>query len=151
MNPKMLFQAYWLHNSGDLVPVETIHIAEVIKNPLRFGYPREQIEVIYSELNEPLGHEGKAREQIMIDLIKNHGWIRVRFKPGKDLWVVELSRLTDGIKLLLNRFFCDLNVSGTRPNADIRITELFAGEMIVHHNFSLKEYQQLTIVLEPAV
>jgi hypothetical protein len=36
----MKFNAYWLHQDGEVIPVETLHIAEIIKTPERFKYSR---------------------------------------------------------------------------------------------------------------
>ena len=81
---------YWFHENGEILPVETSHFTEVVKNPERFGYTRVQIEECYLRYNEPMWIEGKARAEIMNDLIRNHGWIRGKYKPSEDLWVIEL-------------------------------------------------------------
>ena len=58
----MTCKAYWLHITGDIIPVPVTHIAVVISHPEQFGYTRERIEAEYSACKEPIGHEGKARQ-----------------------------------------------------------------------------------------
>jgi len=134
----MNYKAYWIHVNGEIIPVPTIHIAVVISNPGHFGYTRERIEAEYSLCNEPVGHEGKARQAIMGDLIRNHGWIRVRYTPRYDSWVVELNTLTDSARLILERFFSNREIIDTFHNATVRITEFSSAEGVVrHHNTSV--------------
>ena len=131
-------KAYWIHVNGEVIPAPTIHIAVVISNPEQFGYTRERIEAEYSVCNEPVGHEGKARQAIMGDLIRNHGWIRVRYTPRYDSWVVELNTLTVSVRLLLARFFSNPEIIGAAHNATVRITEFSSAEGVVrHHNTSV--------------
>lgn len=88
----MNFKAYWINIGSEIVPVQSTHIAEVIKAPFRFGYTRERIDAEYAKFQEPIGHEGKARQLIMADLIRNHGWIRLRYTPKYDSWVNLIQR-----------------------------------------------------------
>ena len=100
----MKFNAYWL-NKNSIIPVPNIHIDVVIQNPEKFGYTEDKLREIFKEFNEPYGHEGKAREQIMLNLIQNKGWIRVRYNPRQDKWMVELNKLTSRIKDEVWQFF----------------------------------------------
>lgn len=120
----MHYKAYWIHAGGEIIPVLTTHIAEVIKTPELFGYTRERIETIYASLKEPIGHEGKARQIIMMDIIQNHGWIRLRYTPRSDSWVVETKCLTGEIRQLLHLFFRSPDVVSKHPHSILRITEL---------------------------
>jgi hypothetical protein len=70
-------RAHWISPAGEVLPVQRKHINEVITNPSRFGMSREQIEEVYARHHEPLGLEGKAREEIIVTLV-DRGWIRVR-------------------------------------------------------------------------
>lgn len=129
----MKHTAFWLHYDGEVIPVETIHIATVIRVPEKFGYTFERIKEIYSKYGEPIGHEGRARHEIMSDIIRNYGWIRIRYRPRNDVWVVELHSLTDDIMEFIIRFLNQPEVMGQHPHADIRINELFR-ESERHHN-----------------
>ena len=134
--------AYWLHTTGAVIEVPTIHIAEVIKNPARFGCTPEQIIASYRRHNEPVGHEGKARQEIMADLIRFNGWIRLRYTPATDFWVVELNSLTDELRLLLRSFFSDQAITGRHPQADICIIELSGIGMSAQHRTSVSNLTQ---------
>ena len=86
-------KAYWISPSGEVIDCATTHISEVINKPEQFGLTREGIEELYKQYDEPLGHEGKAREEIMLDLIKK-GWTRIRWVPSKYSWTVQIADLT---------------------------------------------------------
>jgi hypothetical protein len=129
----MKYKAYWLHEKGDVVPVETIHIAEVIKDPERFGYSRERIEAQYAKYHEPIGHEGRAREKIMIELIRDNGWVRARYQPHKDTWTIELHSLNDALRELIPAFFRRPEVQSKHQHSDIKITELFRPDGMKKH------------------
>ena len=70
-------RAFWISPQGTIFPVTRSHINEVITNPERFGLTRGGIEAVYRKHKEPLGWEGKAREEIIKGLIVE-GWIRIR-------------------------------------------------------------------------
>jgi hypothetical protein len=53
----------------------------MIKEPKTFGTTIEKIRELFKKHGEPLGHEGKAREEIMIAAMKR-GWIRTRNVRG---------------------------------------------------------------------
>ena len=95
-------------------------------------YTRECIKDEYASFNEPLGHEGKARQAIMMDIIRNNGWIRVRYTPRTDTWVVELKTLTREIGKLLNQFFNKVEIVCNHPSSSIRITELNSTDDMRH-------------------
>lgn len=89
-------QAYWISRSGELIDVGKTHIDAVIKNPKKFGYTDEKIKDIYDKYNEKIGQEGKAREEIIVDLI-GHGWVRVR-RYRNEGYSVNISRMTKKMK-----------------------------------------------------
>lgn len=130
----MTCKAYWLHTSGEIILVLTTHIAVVISYPEQFSYTRERIEAEYTASNEPLGHEGKARQTIMADLIRNHGWIRVRYSPRYYSWVVEVNMLSALVRQTLVRFFCLPEIIGASRHARVKIAELCSveGQVLQH-------------------
>ena len=71
--------AFWLSPTGEVSKTThgMYHIGDVITNPEKFGMNREDIESLYDEEGEPIGQEGKARDSIMVQLLKE-GWIRIR-------------------------------------------------------------------------
>jgi len=88
--------AYFISPYGDIIQTDTSHIATIIKNPSKFGYTKEQIQSIYDKYNEKLNVEGKAREEILKDLMSN-GWIRIRRYPNK-FWSVQVPVINKKVK-----------------------------------------------------
>jgi hypothetical protein len=125
--------AYWLNGDGETLPVTTTHIAEVVRLPSKFGYSLAQIEAEYLSYKEPIGFEGKARHMIMANLIINNGWIRIRYKPRNDLWVVELKALNRKVKLLLIDFFGKSEIVGNYNLSSVQITELCGNQKRINY------------------
>ncbi|MBI5805806.1 hypothetical protein HZA73_07150 [candidate division TA06 bacterium] len=87
----MKYEAYWISPRGRIIPVTgqvVTHIRAVIKNPARFGLSREAILEAYKRHREPLGLEGKARQEIMAGLLRK-GWIRLRYVPRGQYFTVQ--------------------------------------------------------------
>lgn len=99
----MRIEAYWISPAGDSMPVETIHIAAVIKDPERFGITSGYINGIYNEENEEVGVEGRARERIIIHLV-GRGWIRARYYPRKGSWTVNVRLMDERVSTVLRRW-----------------------------------------------
>ena len=102
--------AYWISPKGEIVEVRQTHIQTIISNPETFGLTREQIEAKYKEFGETVGVEGKAREEIMVDLIKS-GWVRIRRYPNK-FWSINVPKLSKKIKDYLFDWADKLTSSG---------------------------------------
>lgn len=90
-------EGYWIAPSGEIITIKGTHIDEIIENPNKFFLTRDKIEDVYRLHKEPLGLEGKAREEIMTDIIKR-GWLRVRFMPKADSFTIQLSKLNKKAK-----------------------------------------------------
>lgn len=89
--------AMWISPRGEILAKQnTNHIAMVIENPQKFGLTKEYVEEKYKEYGEPLGVEGKAREEIIRELVKN-GWIRIRRYTNK-FWSITINKLTKKVK-----------------------------------------------------
>ena len=80
--------AFFISPRGQILFVKTNHIGTVIDDPTQFGLTMEEIKARYSEYGERLGIEGKARREILLQLVKN-GWIRLRRYPNR-YWSVTL-------------------------------------------------------------
>lgn len=94
--------AFWISRKGEVVPVTTNHIATVIENPSKFGVTTEYIEDLYAKYGESMGQEGKAREEIIVKLIKD-GWIRVRRYRNQG-WSINIPKMTKKVKDILFDF-----------------------------------------------
>lgn len=89
--------AQWISPRGKLIDVGTTHIDMVIKNPNKFGFTIDQIKKIHKKHKEKLGSEGDAREEIIVDIIKQ-GWIRTRRYDRQSYWSVSIKSLDNKTK-----------------------------------------------------
>jgi len=104
-----------------LVPVKTTHISEIIDNPECYGLTKEYIENAYKKHNEKLRIEGKAREEIMRELV-NKGWIRIRYYPKHDSYSIELKRFSNIEKRYLAEWAAKvINYNPIRKYSDLSI------------------------------
>jgi len=90
-------KAYWISPQSELIPVEITHIQKVLLFPEVFNLSKEYLEQQYKKFSEKVGLEGKAREEIMTNLI-NEGWIRIRLKSRPDYWIIQVNKLTNRTK-----------------------------------------------------
>ena len=84
----LMTQAYWISPEGHIADVPLTHIAMIIKHPGYFGLDGEAVRREFIAHNEPLGHEGWAREKIVCGLF-DMGWVRVRYHPRSDSFTVQ--------------------------------------------------------------
>lgn len=81
---------YWVNPYGKILKQHnTTHIRGVVGDPKIFGVTKDWIDQVYKKHNEPVGTEGKAREEIMDYLFKK-GYIRVRLYPNQ-YWSITLT------------------------------------------------------------
>lgn len=113
-------EAYWISPRGRILPVTDKHINIIVDNPLAFGLTMSQVEAIYAEHDETVGHEGKAREQIIIELVKQ-GWIRVRNYIRQNKWSVNIGRLNDKNKDMIKYFADEMMKIGYSPYEELII------------------------------
>jgi len=91
--------AYFISPHGEIEEVPLSHIATVIKSPALFDLTPDKISATYLKHDEPVGLEGKAREELLNQVIQS-GWIRLRRYPNRQ-WSITVNRLTQEKKLLL--------------------------------------------------
>ncbi len=98
-----LTDAYWLSPNSDIYPLHyKRHIDFFTNNPALFNVTKEEIEEVYKKYNERLGLEGKAREELFFETIKN-GWIRIR-NYGNKGWSVQLWEMTKHSKEIIEKW-----------------------------------------------
>jgi len=85
-------KAMFISPKGEFIAGSSSHIDMVTDNPKKFGYTIEDIRKIYEKYNERMGIEGKARDEILTNLISN-GWIHIRRRPNK-YWAVLINKMT---------------------------------------------------------
>jgi hypothetical protein len=83
--------AYFISPEGEIEYVPLCHIASVIKNPDLFKLSPGKITATYQKYKEPIGLEGKARHELLNEIIMSH-WIRLRRYPNRQ-WSITLSDL----------------------------------------------------------
>lgn len=120
---------YYIAPSGEVIEVEKSHIAEVLENPEKFLLTKKELQDTYKKYNEPIGLEGKAREEIMSNLIRQ-GWVRVRFTPKKDAFVMQVNRMDNKKKEQIASFAKHAieGIHGKKfhKNVDVNILDLNA-------------------------
>lgn len=92
--------AHWISPRGKLLDVGTTHIDMIIKHPNKFGWTSDRIKKIYKKHKEKLGSENQAREEIIVDVIKQ-GWIRTRKYSRQGYWSVTINSLSSKTKEIL--------------------------------------------------
>jgi hypothetical protein len=115
--------AYWISPSGKLLPLDDLHIDEIIKSPETFGLTQQKIEETYEKYHETLGKEGEAREELMRDIIKD-GWIRIRYYKNAALYSIQVNTLDKDVKDYLWAWASGLLKKHGGHWNNVRITEL---------------------------
>jgi len=110
--------AYWISPSGIVINVPMFHIDLIVKHPEKFGLTHQTIKSTYEKYNETIGIEGKARQELMFDLIQK-GWIRVRHTPKRSLWTIELNKLSKQNKNIIWDFFSNLDLRSQYDDVSI--------------------------------
>lgn len=95
--------AYWISPTGKIIDVGVKHINDIIRNPEEFGLTKNEIEQIYQKYNERMGQEGKAREEIIRNIIRR-GFIRIRFYAKQGFWSVNINDLNNKNRDLLQQW-----------------------------------------------
>ena len=95
-------KAFFISPKGELISSGGSHINIITDHPEKFGITIEHIRDIYAKHNERMGIEGLAREELIVDLIKQ-GWIHIRRRPNR-YWAVMIGKMTPKIKKYLYDF-----------------------------------------------
>jgi hypothetical protein len=87
----MQLEAFWYKNGKLFEMSDSKHIQFIVKNPEKFGISKDRINDIYNKYNEPIGFEGKAREELIKEVASN-GWIRIRHYSRPDYWSIQFDK-----------------------------------------------------------
>ncbi|MCL1904476.1 MAG: hypothetical protein FWF94_08715 [Oscillospiraceae bacterium] len=112
--------SYWISPTGKVLPVSTLHITEVLANHESYSFRREQLEAIYEKHGERLGGEGKAREEIMTDLLKR-GWFRIRYVAKQDAYTIQCFNFDKRQRDYLSHWAKDVIANDFHQYADVRL------------------------------
>lgn len=118
--------AFWITPKGEIIGSMRSHISMVVSDPSKFGLTRDYIREIYEKYGEKVGFEGKAREEIMKQLI-SEGFIRIR-KYGNSGWVVDVNRLMKKMKERITKWAEKITEKGI---AGIKETSKFTSVKIL--------------------
>ena len=135
--------AYWIDPRGKVTEAPITHIATVIKYPSKFGLTKNGIQKVYDKYDEKIGWEGKAREDIMTDLMKK-GFIRIRERSNG--WTIQLYKLNkkmndflwmwgkEVIKKARDKFgdvhIWELSRMGSKPAVSLSLQDLASGKSV---------------------
>ena len=98
----MIKVAQWINPYGKIIDLgPTKHIDAVISNPEKFMMSRDDIFSTYKKYGERVGQEGKAREEIIVNLLKK-GFIRIRLY--NNYWSINVGRWTPQVKKALSKW-----------------------------------------------
>jgi hypothetical protein len=135
--------AYWITPAGEILKPDSYHIGSVIKMPSKFGTTTEKLKKIFDKYGEKYSPfaEGKAREEIISDLLKKK-FIRIRQNVSGS-YTIQVNTLTpkmnDYIWEWANKEskdtfdkFADVNIHILKGNKIVRtsLDRLASGETI---------------------
>lgn len=135
------FQAgAWIAPTGELLKVDTVHVHDIIKNPSKFGTTAEHIQALHDEYNEKIGQEGRAREALIIEVLKR-GWVRIRAYRNHwsftiwDLNAKARNNIEGGVRALVKGGVMDkyadvkLNIVRTDDLKEFEADDIIAGHL----------------------
>lgn len=116
--------AYWIDHRGKILNIGSgTHIEQITRHPQKFGISKEAIQSIYKKYNEPMNSEGKAREDIIKQVIRK-GFIRIRLYTNK-YWSVTVNKLGRREKKALGEWSYEAKKDRTSgPYMPVRILDL---------------------------
>jgi len=123
--------AYWISPAGKITQVSDNHISSIIRNPEVFGLSRDDIVETYKKYNEKIGQEGKAREEIIKSVIAK-GFIRVRLYAKQGVWSINVNRLNDKNKDLIQQWAENIVKSGGDKYNTVNIYTIDDNSIISH-------------------
>ncbi len=121
-NQDLCANAYWI-KEGNYLPVHKRHINEIINRPQLFGYTKEQVQKTFSDENEPLYHEGIARNKLMSKAFEN-GWIRLRKKTerGCEYWIIQAGEKEQAFPVIKRFISFAVDNGLIRPDEELLLT-----------------------------
>lgn len=118
-----IFDGYWVSPKGEVLELgNKTHIQVVIENPTKFGETKNRIVKDYEYYNEKMNQEGKAREDIMIRVLKR-GWARIRERANQ--WTVQVYKLNQKMRDVLWMWAKTIEKTVRDKYAPVKIYELY--------------------------
>jgi len=120
---------YWISPSGKVTGISNgyRHIEHVISNPSYFNLKPEYLEEVYKKYDEKIPSEGKAREEIMIELMKK-GWIRIRLNKTPYSWVLQTYQFSHSVKRNIAEWIFSMLLIGYTQEEEMRLMNISSSE-----------------------
>ena len=80
---------YWIHDHTVYDVTTSTHVRFLIEHTDLFQISMDTIRIIYGLRDEPIGTEGRARDEL-IKLATTRGWVRIRhYSKPTDYWSIQ--------------------------------------------------------------
>ena len=137
-----MLEGYWISPSGKMIEIPGTHIEYVVRNPETFGYTRDELQSIADKHGELINAEGKARDEVMTDILKKE-WIRVRYDKRRE-WVLQIWTLSKRIKDNLSYWIYSM-VAGVikRAKKVNQHTQIFLMELKANNNSVIATFRDI--------
>lgn len=103
---------FWLSVDDRVYKVRSTHIAAICASPGQFDVELNHVRAVFARHQEPIPHEGYAREELIIEVIRQHRWIRLRHHIRRG-WNITVPDLGPEITQRLRRFFANIYLTAT--------------------------------------
>lgn len=135
-------EGFWLSPYGEAVRAAPTHIYVVDNHPEKFGLSREEIDKWYAKYGEARGTEGKAREEILRELIRR-GWVRIRYYVTRSFqgFSVNVGRDDRRTKNLVTDFFAKL----LQADPGLKYSEVLYDSPLDLKKFTVREIAEFAL------
>ncbi len=83
---------YWISPEGEIIPIEEHPIKTMVKQPERFNYTIDEMQMLYAKYSDENEVEGEATKTIIVGLIEK-GWSYCYRKDVNKDWQAEVYKL----------------------------------------------------------
>lgn len=106
LSESTIYSAYWITPTGKVLDCNVkTHINYVCDAPRKFGITEKELAATYAKYGETVGVEGKAREEILLTVIRS-GFIRIR--KYKNMWSINVANYNRRAGKLLSNWAYDI-------------------------------------------
>lgn len=131
----------WLSPTGSWERVGANHVNDIILNPDKFEITKSVVSGLYQKHNEPVGVEGRAREDL-IALVLRKGWVRIR--KYRDHWSITVfepsTNVVNNIRDWLELF---MNQGWIGPYEKVNVLDMNTDQLQKHHAIDIVEKHAL--------
>jgi len=91
--------AFWIDKLGKITDTKDNHITEIVTNPKKFGFTKEEVVSTFEKYGEKMPSEGKARREL-IDTAIGRGFIRLR-QYRNSHWSITIAKMDKRTRSLI--------------------------------------------------